>query len=80
MTGHLQIQWPVVTTGNVAEARGEDFDVIALMFRNECAQAWERHCKLTGADCGNGLARVVAIVDIAPDSHGNPVRETVRFA
>ena len=80
MTAHLQIHWPVVTSGNACEARGDGFDLIALMFRNECAAAWEQHCKVTGSDFGNGLARVVVIVDIAPDGHGEPVRQRVSFS
>jgi len=80
VTGHLLIHWPVVTEGNASACRGDDFDAIALMFRNEVALTWERHCRLAGVDGGRGLARVVAIIDIAPDSFGSPERVKERFA
>ena len=73
MNGHLQIHWPCVVGGDVSRCRSAGFDQVARLLRDEVAWAWSRHVEKVHGSSGEGLARVVIIIDVAPEEYGTPV-------
>lgn len=71
MSGHLQVHWPAVTVGNASEFRGPALDRLLVKVKEEFAAAWRAYCESHELGSGDGLARVVILIDIAPDRCGS---------
>lgn len=70
LKGHPAVHWPTVTVGLPMTHRPATLDPLLTWLCEEFADTWASYCAENGVHSGDGLARVVILIDIAPEIFG----------
>lgn len=78
--GFPSVHWPAIQNGPGFTQVGHCVDEPLRELSNSMAQLWVEYCDMTGQPVGEGLARVVVIVDIVRVVDGEaPIRKERLF-